>query len=151
MAVPSKQISSNDLDREKTDTARERIWPYLVLVSCYLSYVVSTGFNFGVVGSITEAQKIKFNATLDQSSWTGSVHTAVFLSTGKKHDYRAVEKEFQNTVCCLQSLAKLYRRTPYIIFSNQYSSFQQFKGGKKDLRCILWVKKQIVYINRQCY
>ena len=78
-AMPSKTME------DQTVQLRQRMWPYMVLISCFLSYVAAAGFNFGVAGSITEAQKIKFNITLDQSSWTGSVHTAVFFSTGEFH------------------------------------------------------------------
>lgn len=82
MVVPANQPISSKIIEDHTDQPRQKIWPYLVLVSCFLSILTSSGFNFGVVGSLTEVQQIEFNITLDQSSWTGSVHTAVFLSTG---------------------------------------------------------------------
>lgn len=81
----SKLLLSEHAETEKSPvkTLKARVWPYLVLVSCFLSFSLASGFNFGIVGSLTEAQQADFNVTLGESSWSGSVHTATFRISGR--------------------------------------------------------------------
>lgn len=75
------------LNQKEDESDKIRLWPYMVLVSSFLSFALAGGFNFGIVGSITEAQIHRFNVTLDTSSWTGSVHTATFFMISKYKCY----------------------------------------------------------------
>lgn len=64
-------------------TLRERIWPFMVLTSSFLSFALAAGFNLGIAGAITVAQTKRFNITLEQASWSTSVHTVFFLMISK--------------------------------------------------------------------
>ena len=59
----------------------DRIWPYLVMLSSLVSFALGAGFNFGIAGSLTVAQSKRFNVSLDQASWSTSIHTVFFLMT----------------------------------------------------------------------
>ena len=63
--------------------SREKIWPYLVWLSVFLTKISAAGFNYGIAGSITEVQTRRFDVSLSKSSLTASVHSAVFLGSGK--------------------------------------------------------------------
>lgn len=82
----TRLLPSATAEPQPHKSLRKRMWPYLVLVSCYVSYVLAAGFNYGVVGSLTQAQQTKFNVTLSESSWTGSVHIAAFFISGKRQE-----------------------------------------------------------------
>ena len=79
----SSEKSTNDEPRRDTPSIKERSWGYMVLVSSVLSFAMGTGFNLGIAGSIAVAQSRHFNITLEQASWTISVHTVFYLVMSK--------------------------------------------------------------------
>ena len=60
---------------------RRRLWQISVLMSSFLSVMASSGFNYGIAGAITEQMTHRFGVSVSESSWTSSVHTAVFFFT----------------------------------------------------------------------
>ena len=57
----------------------QKVWSGVVLTGSVLTHCASVGFNFGILGSLTIAQSQRFNISIDESSWTGSLHIAIFL------------------------------------------------------------------------
>ena len=58
-------------------------WSCVVLVASVFTHWASVGLNYGILGSLTIAQSQKFDISTNESSWTGSVHMAIFLSMCK--------------------------------------------------------------------
>ena len=73
---------NNDYSNDNAPlTTTDKVWPYLVLLSSLLSFALGAGFNLGIAGALTVAQSQRFDISLDQSSWSTSVHTIFFLMT----------------------------------------------------------------------
>ena len=76
---------------EKSDTngaagqssTKERIISGLVMTSCFLSFALAAGFNFGIAGSLVVSVSKRFNVDLNVASWSPSVHTVFFLMSSK--------------------------------------------------------------------
>ena len=57
----------------------QKVWSGVVLAGSVLTQCTSVGFNIGILGSLTIAQSQRFNISINESSWTGSLHMAIFL------------------------------------------------------------------------
>ena len=69
----------------------QKVWSGVVLAGSVLTHCASVGFNLGILGSLTIAQSQRFNISINESSWTGSLHMAIFLTFCK---YSAVSIDF---------------------------------------------------------
>lgn len=92
-----RNLLKPDTEEERCCSA-QRIWPYLVWLSVFLTKISAAGFNYGIAGSITEVQTSRFNVTLSESSLTASVHSAVFLGSGK-YSYIYQAYQIPHAVC----------------------------------------------------
>ena len=81
--VYTKLLDNSDSEDNSTNKKGWKIWPYLVWLSVFLTKISAAGFNYGIAGSITEVQTRRFDVSLSKSSLTASVHSAVFLGSGK--------------------------------------------------------------------
>ena len=84
----TKLLDKTDNHPNNADYKRallDKIWPYLVTFSCFLTYVAAAGFNYGISGSITEVQSKRFGVSISQASWTTSVHAAFFFMSGIRY------------------------------------------------------------------
>lgn len=80
----------------KTQSTKQKIIPYLVLLSSLLSFALGAGFNFGIAGALTVAQSQRFNISLDEASWSTSVHTVCFLMTSMYTQVSKSDVRIQN-------------------------------------------------------
>ena len=75
-----QHLLEKEPDSEQKSVSKiEKLWPYLVLASCMLSVALGTGFNFGIAGALTVSQSQRFDISLDQASWSTSIHNLFFL------------------------------------------------------------------------
>lgn len=81
--LESRPLLEDDKSERNNLSLRERMTPYLVLVSSFLSFAMASGFNFGIAGALTVAQSRRFNISLDQASWSTSLHSVFFLMISK--------------------------------------------------------------------
>ena len=59
------------------------LWSCLVLTGSTFSNLASLGLSYGILGSLTIALSQRFDISTNESSWTGAVHMAMFLSMCK--------------------------------------------------------------------
>ena len=79
----SSEKSTDDEPRRDTPSIKERLWSYMVLVSSVLSLAMGTGSEMYAKRNCKYSQSRHFNITLEQASWTISVHTVFYLVMSK--------------------------------------------------------------------
>ena len=73
-----------DVDSKETHSSTiDKVWPYLVLTSGILSDALGSGFNLGIAGALTVAQSQRFGISLNQASWSTSIHIFFYLMTSE--------------------------------------------------------------------
>jgi hypothetical protein len=69
--------------KHKDKSLKERFWRYGILICSSLSYALSSGFSFGIAGSLTVVNSVRFDISLQRASWSVAVHTVFFLMMSK--------------------------------------------------------------------
>lgn len=67
----------------KDVSTKDRIWPYLVVTSSFISLALAGGFNLGIAGSLTVALSQRFSITIDQASLSISTHIIFYQLTSE--------------------------------------------------------------------
>ena len=64
-------------------STKEMIISGLVMTSCFLSFALAAGFNFGIAGSLVVSVSKRFSVDLNMASLSPSVHTVFFLMSSE--------------------------------------------------------------------